>query len=86
MKNENNEIRDFSYHEFKTNSDDFVKDIATLLALGNTTKEARDISKNLKKASVPSKDECWNIVYPNPDFTLLNTTRTITSFEDINSK
>lgn len=79
-----NEIKDFVFHEFKTDADSFVKDLANVLALGNYTKEVKDVSGNLMRKSLPSKEDCWNIVYPNPNFKLIKD-REISSFDEINA-
>lgn len=80
----NNEIRDFTFHEFKTDSDNFVKDLSKLLSLGAFAKEARDKSGHVVKAENASIEYNWHIVYPAPNFELSG--RDVKSFEELDGK
>lgn len=61
--------RNFSYHEVLTDSDNAVKDIARLLALGAESEEIIDDYNVVVKPSVPIIDKCWKVVYPKADKT-----------------
>lgn len=80
----NNEIRDFTYHEFKTDSDNFVKDIAKMLAIGCYSQGVTDAGGEELKPSGASIEYNWQIVNPAPDFALTN--RAVSSFEELDSK
>lgn len=80
----NNEIRDFTYHEFKTDSDNFVKDIAKLLSLGCYSTPVTGAGGEILKPSNASIEYNWQIVNPAPNFTL--TKRKVTSFEELDAK
>jgi|GEM_PF-7054244 len=58
--------QNFTYHEVLTDSDNAVKDIAKLLALGVESEEIRE-EKTILKAATPVIDECWEVVYPKID-------------------
>lgn len=56
--------KNFRYHEFYTDSENFVKDVAKLLALGYATDAIADVVGNIIKPSLPIIDSNWTIVYP----------------------
>ena len=76
----NKEITDFTYHEFKTDSDNIVKDLSRIMALGAFSKEVV-IDGSVVKKSVPSIEYNWQIVNPTPNFDLIN--RDVKGFEDL---
>lgn len=80
----NNEIKDFTFHEFKTDSDNFVKDISKLLSLGVFSKEVKNSSGQVVKRENASIEHNWHIVYPAPNFELI--TRDVSSFEELDGK
>lgn len=59
--------KNFRYHEFYTDSENFVRDIARLLAMGYTTDAIVDGAGNVVKPSLPVIDGNWEIVYPKID-------------------
>lgn len=59
--------KDFRYYEFYTDSENFVRDVARLLALGMTTDAVIDDEGNIVKPSLPIIDSNWQIVYPAVD-------------------
>ncbi len=59
--------KEFRYHEFYTDSENFVKDIARLLALGVSTEAVTDVAGNIVKPSLPIVDDNWKIIYPAVD-------------------
>jgi len=61
--------KNFVYHEVLTDSDNAVKDIARLLALGTESEEIIDASGTLVKPATPIIDKCWEVVYPKEDRT-----------------
>lgn len=63
MNNEKN----FVYHEILTDSDNAVKDIARLLALGVESEEILDEAGVIIKPAAPIVDKCWEVVYPKAD-------------------
>jgi hypothetical protein len=77
----NSEIKDFAYHEFKTDSDNFVKDMSKMLSLGILAKEVRAEDGSLIKPVGPSIEYNWNIVSPAPNFALVN--RPVTSVRQL---
>lgn len=79
----NNEIRDFTYHEFKTDSDNFVKDIAKMLAIGCYSESVVGPGGDILKPSGASVEYNWQIVNPAPNFSLLS--RKVSSFEELDS-
>lgn len=60
----------FSYYNILTDSDNVVKDIARLLALGVESEEIIDDSGVVVKPAAPIVDSCWQVVYPAADRTL----------------
>jgi hypothetical protein len=64
-----NAEKNFAYHEVLTDSDNAVKDIARLLALGVESEEIIDDSNIVVKPAVPIVDRCWEVVYPKEDRT-----------------
>ena len=58
---------DFVYHEILTDSENIVKDIARLLALGTESAEIKDNSGTIVKPSSPIVNKCWEVVYPARD-------------------
>lgn len=65
-----NKEKNFTYHEVLTDSDNAVKDIARILALGSESEEIIDESGTVIKPSIPIIDQCWEVVYPKADRTL----------------
>lgn len=61
--------KNFAFHEVLTDSDNAVKDIARLLALGVESEEIKDELGVVVKPSVPVVDKCWEVVYPVADRT-----------------
>lgn len=61
--------KNFVYHEVLTDSDNAVKDIARLLALGVESEEIVDESGVVVKPATPIIDKCWEVVYPKADRT-----------------
>lgn len=61
--------KNFVYHEVLTDSDNAVKDIARLLALGVESEEIIDDSGVVVKPAAPIIDKCWEVVYPKEDRT-----------------
>jgi hypothetical protein len=59
--------KNFVYHEVLTDSDNAVKDIARLLALGVESEEIVDESGVVVKPATPIIDKCWEVVYPAAD-------------------
>ena len=59
--------KDFRYYEFYTDSENFVRDVTRLLALGMTTEAVVDGEGNTVKPSLPMVDSSWQIVYPAVD-------------------
>lgn len=59
--------KNFKYHEFYTDSENFVKDIARLLALGYTTEAITNEEGDEVRPSIPVIDGNWQIVYPAVD-------------------
>jgi len=59
--------KNFVYHEILTDSDNAVKDIARLLALGIESDEIIDESNTVVKPATPIIDRCWEVVYPQAD-------------------
>lgn len=80
----NNEITDFSYHEFKTDSDNLVKDLSRLFSLGSYSREVKDARGDIIKPSAASIEYNWQIVYPSPNFSLVS--RKVNSFEELDSR
>lgn len=64
-----NKEKNFAYHEILTDSDNCVKDLAKLLALGVESEEIIDQSGIVVKPSTPIQDKCWEVVYPKADRT-----------------
>jgi hypothetical protein len=64
-----NAEKNFAYHEVLTDSDNAVKDIARLLALGVESEEIIDDSGVVVKPAVPIVDRCWEVIYPKEDRT-----------------
>ena len=64
-----NKEKNFAYHEILTDSDNCVKDLAKLLALGVESEEIIDQSGIVVKPSAPIQDKCWEVVYPKADRT-----------------
>ena len=62
--------KDFAYHEVYTDSNNVIKDIARLLALGIESEEIIDESGIVIKPTSPIVDKCWKVVYPTPVKTL----------------
>lgn len=62
----NNE-KNFVYYEISTDSDNVVKDLARLLALGAESEEILDEHGVVVKPATPIVDRCWNVVYPSVD-------------------
>lgn len=56
--------KNFKYYEFYTDSENFVKDTARLLALGYTTDAVVSDGGDIIKPSLPVVDGNWQIVYP----------------------
>lgn len=79
----NNEIQDFSYHEFKTDSDNFVKDMAKLFSLGKYSKEILSNSGEIIKKAGVSIEYNWYITYPAANFDLLE--RKVNTIEELDS-
>lgn len=79
----NKEVQDFTYHEFKTDSDSIVRDLTRVMTLGIYSKEVSDSSGNTKPAT-PSMEYNWRIVNPRPDFSL--TGRDVDKFEDLTQR
>lgn len=77
----NNEIRDFAYHEFKTDSDNFVKDLCRVFALGRYSKE---VTGDNPKESAPSIEYNWQITHPAPNFNLID--RKVSKVEELDAK
>lgn len=77
----NNEIRDFAYHEFKTDSDNLVKDLCKVFALGRYSKE---VTGKDPKESAPSIEYNWKITCPAPNFNLIE--RNVSEIEDLDAK
>lgn len=61
--------KNFVYHEVLTDSDNAVKDMARLLALGVESEEIVDESGVVVKPATPIIDKCWEVVYPKADRT-----------------
>lgn len=61
--------KDFVYHEISTDSDNIVKDIARLLAMGIESEEIRDEFGVVVKPASPIKEKCWEVIYPVEDKT-----------------
>ena len=59
-----NAEKNFAYHEVLTDSDNAVKDVARLLALGVESEEIIDDSNVVVKPAVPIVDRCWEVVFP----------------------
>ena len=59
--------KNFVYHEILTDSENIIKDIARLLALGYESDEIIDNSGTVVKPTAPIMDKCWEIVYPKID-------------------
>lgn len=77
----NNEIRNFVYHEFKTDSDNFVKDLCKLFALGRYSKEVTGANK---KDAAPSIEYNWQITHPAPNFDLIK--RKVSGVEELDAQ
>lgn len=56
--------KEFRYHEFYTDSENFVRDIARLLALGISTDAIADENGEIIRPSLPMVESNWTIVYP----------------------
>ena len=59
--------KNFAYHEVLTDSDNAVKDVARLLALGVESEEIIDESGVVVKPATPIIEKCWEVVYPAAD-------------------
>ena len=59
--------KDFAYHEILTDSNNIVKDIAKLLAMGIESEEITDEYGDVVKIASPVIDKCWEVVYPKQD-------------------
>lgn len=58
---------DFTYLEFYTNGENFVRDIAATVTLSVSNKKVEDGSGNIVRDSLPSVYDNWKLVYPPVD-------------------
>ena len=56
--------KNFRYHEFYTDSENFLKDISKLLSLGYESETIEDDKGNVIKEPLPNINENWEMIYP----------------------
>lgn len=74
------EIHDFRFHEFQTDSDCIVRDLAGLMSLGIHSEPIMNGEEVLKEA-LPAFEYSWDIAYPIPNFSLIEGRKVLTMEE-----